>query len=353
VALCPACGFDDPTAAAECPRCHLAGHLFQPVREAAGAEGDPRYLAAISDILGAVDAGPETSSDAPEHTVPTIAAPAWFPGLPPSGIAPPPTHPHHPSGLPALPPAGDVPALLRQVNDYLQLARRQGLDVRSFGDRAREGVLSRDRESIETLSRELFVHLAAALTTEYEDVLGRRDELSGLVPTDPLDLEIESSRAALALGDLAGAQRRLRHLDSEISDLEDRWATVQILVAEGELIATTIRELGGDPSPGLGPLGEGRRLAQEGNREAAEPVLARSTLALWTILDPLFLEELARLKQGMVALRQRGSDMAPSVATLRQLAADLRHRNFAAAIAAYRHLKSSLGAPASTAEVRA
>jgi hypothetical protein len=353
VAVCPACGFENPAGLSECQRCRLATHLFDPVREAAGTEGDPRYLAAISDILGAVDAGPETESDAPELSSPTVAKPAWFPGLPSSGIAPPPSHPHHPAGLPALPPAGDVPALLHQVNEYLQLARRQGLDLQEFGQRAREGVLTQDRESLETLSRELFVNLASSITTEYEDVLARRDELAGLVPTDALDLEVEGSRAALALGDLAGAQRRLRHLDSELSDLEDQWATVQILVAEGELIATTVRELGGDPAPGLGPLGEGRRLAQEGNRDAAEPVLARGTLALWTVLDPLLLTELARLKAGMVAMRGRGVDMAPAVTTLRQLAADLRHRNFAAAIAAYRHLQAMVGSPATTTGLRA
>lgn len=350
MATCPACGFDNPAGLSECPRCHLATHLFEPVREAAGEEGDPRYLAAIRDILGAVDAGPETASDAPEPTAPTVAKPAWFPGLPASGIAPPPTQPRHPAGLPALPPAGDVPSLRRQIDEYLQLARRQGLDLTEFGERAREGVLTEDRSQLETLSRQLFVNLAAALTTDYEEILSRRHELTGLVPTETLDLEMEGSRAALALGDLAGAQRRLRHLDTELSELEDQWATVQILVAEGELIATTIRELGGDPAPGLGPLGEGRRLAQEGNREAAERVLARSTLALWSVLDPILLQELARLKQGMVGMRGRGADLAPAVATLRQFAADLRHRNFAAAIAAYRHLRATVdGAVAATA----
>ena len=246
-----------------------------------------------------------------------------------------------------------MPALRHQIDELLQLARRQGLDLKAFGERAREGVLSEDRGNLETLSRELFVSLAAALTTEYEEIRARRDEVSGLVPTDAFDVEMEGSRTALGLGDLAGAQRRLRHLDAELSEMEDQWATVQILVTEGELIATTIRELGGDPSPGLGPLGEGRRLAQEGNREAAERVLARGTLALWSLLDPILLQELARLKQGMVGMRGRGVDVAPAVTTLRQLAADLRHRNFAAAIAAYRQLKATVDRTASTTPARA
>lgn len=337
---CPACGFENPEEATQCGRCQLATSLFPSVREAAGApDAPPSYLRAIGDILAAVD-GPEAPAEA-TASPPVLSAAARFLSMPAAVAGPAPAaEPGAPLGLPALPPAGDVPLLMRQVNDYLQLARRQGLDLAEFGVRAREAVLVQDRATLEVLSRDLFVHLAASLTEEYESVLGRRHELAGLVATTTPDVELESARASLAMGDLAGVQRRLRHIEQELSDLEDQWATVQILVTECDLIAQTIRDLGGDPTPALGPLVEGRRLARAGERQAAEPVLARATLALWSVLDPILLPELARVKEAILRRRSEGGDATDSVTYLRQLAQDLRHRNFGAAIGSFRKLRA-------------
>ena len=335
---CPACGFESPDDATQCARCQLATNLFEAVREAAGGpDAPPSYLRAIGDILASVDGPTESAPEPPSAAA--LSTPARFLSMPPVATAAAAVGPAPPLGLPALPPAGDVPVLMRQVNDYLQLARRQGIDLTDFGHRAREAVLSQDRETLEVLSRDLFVHLAASLTEEYEGVLARRHELAGLVATTSPDVELESCRASLAMGDLAGVQRRLHHIEQELTDLEDQWATVQILVTECDLIVQTTRELGGDPAPALGPLVEGRRLAREGDRTAAEPVLARATLALWTVLDPILLRELARLKDGILQRRAAGEDTTAAVAHLRQLAADLRNRNFGAAIAAFRQLR--------------
>ena len=93
-------------------------------------------------------------------------------------------------------------------------------------------------------------------------------------------------------------------------------------------------------APALGPLEEGRRLARLGQREGSEPVLARSTYALWSILNPLFTRELGRVKEQMLHDRDAGEDVGPGVAELRDLALTLRRRNFAAAIAAYRRLRT-------------
>jgi hypothetical protein len=345
VTRCPACGFENDDASPACARCHLGRALFDPVAEAAGRpDSHPQYLKTIGEILAAVDA-PESGADELAPSAAVLASPARFPSiaapLPASPAAS--EGPAAPSGFPALPPAGDLPVLLRQVNDFLLLARRQGLDLTDFGQRARDAVLAQDRDTLEVLSRDLFVHLAASITEEYENLLQRRNEMSGLVATASVDVELESCRASLAMGDLAGAQRRLRHVDQQLGDLEDHWATVQILVAECDLLASTIRDLGGDPEPALGPLAEGRRLARDGDREAAEPVLARAALALWTVLEPSILHEIAGIKDTILRQRGRGTDVGAAVAQFRQLAADLRHRNFAAAIAAYRQLRQIAG----------
>jgi hypothetical protein len=195
--------------------------------------------------------------------------------------------------------------------------------------------------TLEALSRDLFVHLAATLTDEYEGAVMRRNELAGLISTSTPDVEMEGCRTSLALGDLAGAQRRLRHVEETISELEEQWAPAQILVTESDLLAATIRELGGDPRPALGPLEEGRRRAREGERAGAELVLARATLALWSILNPMFQRELAGIKEQLLRRHAAGEKVVTAVHSLRQLADDLRHRNFASAVLTYRQLKAA------------
>ena len=350
---CPACGFENADDANQCGRCHLAVGLFDAVREAVGVpETDPRYLAGVAEVLQAVgEAGPSGSPD-PSVTRGRIAQPARFLSIPPSALpAERPVRP--PESLPQMPalPRGDVlPALRHQVDELLQLGRRQGVDLTDFTGRAKEAVLAQDVGSLEVLHRDLFVHLAAAMSAEFDRVLAKRDELAHLVPTPSANAELESCRQALSAGDLAGAQRRLRHIEEGLTDLEDHWATAQILTAEAELLAETVRELGGDPAPALGPLDEGRRLARLGRREEAEPVLARSAYALWSILSPLLSKDLARLRTAIVARRESGADVAPAIEDLKDLAAHLRHRNFAAAVGAYRRLRAFVDSVGPVAE---
>lgn len=347
---CPACGFDNADDVSECGRCHLAAGLFEPVREAVGVpESDPKYLEAVTELLALVDSETAPPAPATETGPGVLQQPARFPSAPaavPATTVPPaPRPPDFLPPLPALPPGAGVPLLRHQVDEYLQLGRRQGVDLEHFSVRARQAVLAQDRPSLERLSRDLFVTMAAALTEQYEWVLAKRNDLNSLVPTPEADVELESCRAALAIGDLAGTQRRLRAVDEALTDLEDHWATVQILTTEADLLAETIRELGGNPGPALGPLEEGRRLVRDGQRDVAEPVLARATLALWTVLNPLFSRELKRLKEAILARRDEGSDSRAALVPLRDLAGHLTRRNFGAAVASYRRLRQSVDAP--------
>ena len=353
---CPACGFENADDVGACARCRLATELFEPVGEfARGPESDPQYLAAMAEILRAVGE-PDAAATEPPPVVGRMLQPARFLGIPAPTSSPPSRSPRPPETVPQLPalPRGDaVAALRRQVDDLLQIGRRQGINLTDFSQRARDSVLAPDRDLLEALNRDLFVHIAAALTEEYEELLGKREEIAQLIPTPSVDAELESCRWALSGGDLAGAQRRMRHIRETLGELEDQWATVQILVAESELLAETIRELGGDPSPGLGPLDEGRRLARGGGRAEAEPVLARAALGLWTIASPLLVKDLLRLKDAVLSRRAAGADVAPALSDLRDLSTSLRHRNFASAVSAYRRLRASLDAPDAPADVPA
>ncbi|MCI4319426.1 MAG: hypothetical protein L3K23_04735 [Thermoplasmata archaeon] len=354
MASCPACGESTDPGEVACPRCHLAVELFEVVREAAAGEGsDRRSAETVRELLlaaGVDDPPPATSGDSPAPAAQlgqsgSFPAPTSWPDRP----RPTPGAARVPL-LPALPTAGEIPVLKRQIDEYLGLGRRQGLDFTEFHRRAREALVTDDRRELEALSRDLFVHLAAALVEELQSVGARRNELQGLVATSTPDAELEGCRAALGVGDLAGAHRRLRHLEEELTRLEDEWATVQILVAECDLIAGVVRELGGDPAPALGPLEVGRSLAREGRREEAEPILARAAAALWSVASPMIVTDLRRLASEVGRQRASAVETGPAVEELREFAGALRRRNYGAAVQAYRRLRDRVGpVPASPA----
>jgi hypothetical protein len=344
VPVCPACGSSNPEDARACASCGLSVELFEPVRQAAGLpESDPRFGQAVQEILDAVGdvAAPEALSAGPA----VLANAARFPAPPPPSMAAVAVTggPRRIDQLPMLPAAQGVSVARRQVEEYLQIARRQGIDTSDFGQRARDAVAANDVESFEVLGRDMFIHIAGAFTEEFESLVTRRNDLSTFAPTSGPDVEFESCRSALALGDLGGAQRRLRHLDDTLGRLEDQWATVQVLAGQAELLAETIRELGGDPEPALGPLAAGRRVAKDGDVAGAEALLARAGLALWSILEPAFLAELARLKNALIAARDEGRDVGPALVELREIAPALRRRSFVTVVGSYRRLRALVG----------
>lgn len=339
---CPACGTEVPGAAPDCPHCHLSSNLFDAVRDAAGpGDQDPAYLRTIGELLATVDLPP--AADAPaERARGLLSRPARFPSMPPSVPAPPreatPAAPL--ADLPALPGAGSALELKRRIEEYFHLGRRLGLDFTDFEHRSGSAALVDDTSSLEVLAREMFVHIASAIAEEFEATLGRRNELASLVPTPSADVELDAVRRAIAVGDMSGAQRRLVLVRDELSRLEEEWEVGRILVTECDLLVETLRELGGDPSPAMGPLDEGRKFFGVGRRTDAERLLARAAVALWTLLEPKFFADLKRLRDRLVELRTGGGDVAPALHELRKIAEELRQRNFVGTIMSYRHLRS-------------
>jgi hypothetical protein len=342
MALCPACGVDVPAGGAECPNCHLATTLFAAVVEAAGSSGsaDPAYVRTVAELLRSVDletpADPSTAPplrpSAGARGLGSLELPKSEPALRPEALLPLP-------GIPPLPPVAAGEPLRRRADDYLRLGRRLGLDLTSLATRVHSAELTNDDALLDTALREIFVHLASAMAVEFERELARRNEIAQLVPTPSADVELNAVRGSVTSGDLVGADRRLAHVRDELGRLEDIWATGRILIASCDLLAETITELGGDPAPALGPLREGRRLLTEGRTDLGERLLARGTLALWAVLEPRFFEELKRMRDRLLELRNSGTELAPALAELRAVSAELKRRNFVGTIVAFRGLR--------------
>jgi hypothetical protein len=350
---CPVCGFQNPEDAVECGRCRLAAGLFEPVRSAVDASpDDPRYADQVRDVLLAVESeggGPPSTPGGPRASeLARLLSPARFPSTRPVGL-PVPTAGASKlrpltelPALPALPPGEPTARMRQQIDEYLALMRRQGLDAEPFHERVRAAVATGDREAFERLNREMFVHLASVLGDEFERDLARRHDLADFVAEDIPDAELVAARDALVLGDLAGAQTRLKRAGDTLASLEEEWTTVRILLLEATLLAETVRELGGDPTPALGPLDEGRRRALEVGRREAEPVLARAVLALWHVLRPRFARRLAELGTRAERAASRGVDRAEFDAARGDLASDLERHNFGAAVLAYRRTRDAV-----------
>ncbi len=344
--LCPVCAAENPDEATECQQCHLSAGLFDLVREAIEVPpGDPAYLVKAGEVAAAVGAdpplasppGPADLSHAARFLAMRSGAAAARATEAPAPVAPAPVA--KTPELPALPPGKNVEIYRRRVDEYFRIARREGLNLTSFEERARVATAAGSREQFEQLDREMFVLLAGALSADSVALTQRRNELATVASTAAADVELSGCRQAISVGDLAGAERRLRHVETTLNDLELEWATVQILVAEAELLAETIRELGGDPGPALGPLAQGKKLARSGRREDAEHLLAKATGALWALLGPMFVADLDRLKDALVRARDRGADVTGSAAEMRSVVFALRQRNFATAVVAYRRVR--------------
>jgi hypothetical protein len=356
---------------ATCPRCHLSAELFPAVVEAAGSGGDtdPAYLRTIGELLSTVQLD-RPPTDVAEPARGLLSTPSSITEVPESTRGPPAREHADPPippdlDLPLAPAETDeLPEVQHRLDEYFRLGRRLSLDFTDFQLRASSAVLAADVDSLEILAREMFVHLSSAIAEDYESLLARRNEIAPLVSTGSADVELASVRRAIGTGDLPGAQRRLAVVRDELGRLQSQWEVGRILVAEGELMATTIRDLGGDPTPASGPLEEGRKLFAEGRRADAERVLARAAVALWTLLEPRLMNDLRRLRDRMVEARSAGLDIEPAVTQLRAISTELRQRNFVGTIVSYRRMRSELeriapsgvegvGVPDLTSEVRA
>ncbi|MGD0588375.1 MAG: hypothetical protein ABSA63_06235 [Thermoplasmata archaeon] len=340
---CPACNAQVAPDAPQCPECHLAVSLFPAVREAAGSspDKDPTYVRTIGELLATVDLAKPS---------PPVAGSSQGllsrPGRSASRNVEPPTQRRTAktiaplTDLPELPTAKTEPQLRKRVKEYFELGRRLGVDFTDFEARSNAANIADDGHSLEVLAREMFVHLVSMLAEEFESTLAQRNEITQLVPTPSADVELDAIRESIRLGDLAGALRRLAHVRDELLRVEEEWEVGRILLSECDLLVRTIRELGGDPSPAQGPLEEGRQFLLKGRRSEAERLLARAAVALWTVLEPRFFEDLRRVRDRLTDARSSGADISPAVSDLRGLATELRQRNFVGMLAAYRHLKA-------------
>jgi hypothetical protein len=351
MATCPACGIEVGPESKDCPRCHLAVTLFDSIREAAGpsAGADPTYLRTIGELLATVDlAAPAVPAAGPDPVQGLLSRPDRSVNAPEvAAAAPAPPRPAPPLvrvlDFPPEPPSPtELTELRHRVEEYFQLGRRLGLDFTDFEERAHSAALVDDVDSLEILAREMYVHLSSSIAEEYESVLARRNELAQQMATAGADVEITAVRRAIGVGDLAGAQRRISHVRDLLTRSEEEWQVGRILVTEGELMSVTIRELGGNPSSAAGPLEEGRRLFVDGHRPEAERVLAKAAVGLWTLLQPLLLADLRRLRDRMLEARSAGLDIEPGVRELRAVSTELRKRNFVGTIVSYRRLKSAV-----------
>ncbi len=328
--------------------------MFEPVREAARPldEATPAALRTIGEILASVELDRPAEPGPPTEAV--LSRDARFPALPswapPLAAAEDPEAPTSLGEFPELPPASSEDELGRRYEEYLHLGRRLGQEFADFEARGSSARLVGDPESLAAVVREMFVHLTSALAEEYEEALARRNELAAFSPVQPIDAGLTGARRALLRRDLTGAQRRLALVRDELHQTEEEWAVGRILITEGELLAATVLELGGDPAPALGPFEEGRHLIESGRRSDGERLLARGAIALWSLLEPRLVQDLGRLRDRLLEMRAAGADIRGPIEELRGGLSEFRQRNFVGTIVAYRRVRAFVDQQAGPAD---
>jgi hypothetical protein len=342
---CPACGAQPPSGTAACPACGLAAELFEPIHLAAGGSpSEERYAEDVRELIDALGelAAPPPIPPPGERADPPPIRPDAGPAPARSSLAL--------SELPQRPAEPVELAARRHRNqEYLDLADRLGLEVTEMTAEAKRLVLVDDPDGLDRLGRELFVRVAERLTVHYEGLLERREELARMVPTESLDRELALARTRLAEGALTAAEGPLQAADRALEHVEEEWGPVEVLIENARALAEGVRSLGADPSPALGPLSEGERLARAGERRRAESVLAAGNLALWTLLHPLVRADLAERVRRIRTLEAEGAAVGPALAEMQEFGTQLRAKNFTAALAAYRRAGEWLEPPASPA----
>lgn len=328
---CPACGTAPRPGAFTCDQCGLEVALFSPLAEALESPHRLDGSAAEAELLHGFVGGPGPLSA-------ELAAPARFPSTIPVW-APVPAPGTRVTAIPRLPEltGGDPAVACRsQIQDLDTLLRRRSVLEPSPSLRGEE-----ELSQLEDRRRSLFVRAAAVLTDELESSLGRFREIGSLVDIAGHEGHLLEARDALAMGDLRLADDLLRRSAAELDRWEAEWTEIRVLLVQTELLEETLRELGEDPGSSLSPIREARRLARIGNRAMAERLLARGALSLWLRLSPALEKRLRTLRENLDVSRLDPSVRGRIGSESAEIARALAHRNFGAAILAYRRLRDA------------
>jgi hypothetical protein len=330
--VCPACDADNLPGSPACRKCGLSTELFEPIRSAVGLpRGSPQYEAqvrALIEAMGDLAVAPPASDEA--RITPTGRFPTTSEG---SGVVPGLSIHDLPKRAPS---TGGTAELRGEIAALRRLDLGWGAEEPGADERARSIVERNDPGELDRFAGELFVRVAARLTDRYGAELGRRAELAQFLPVPEVDALLAEARAALAGGRLDLADQRLRTAAEALERLEEEWGTTEVLLKAALDLEATIRELGGDPAAAMGPVEEARRRIRALDRTGAEPLLAHSTVGLWTILNPLLEKDLARRIEEVRLHQAAGTNVEAVVADLKEFASQVKQSNFSAAVAFYR-----------------
>jgi hypothetical protein len=339
--VCPVCQAPLPPSGKVCPTCGLPRELWpgarSPIAQAGGEDPYEQWVSALEGLRRQPPSGGFEERDPDEGHGPLLPEPSLG---------------EEEVQVPPLAPADGLPLqeLVDELSDLLQLGRRAGFNLSSFGPetaRLLDAMRSLDpelsREALLSLRERLYTHLGDEFVSRLEDATSQLRTFDPFVRIDGALGYLDPLRDALRSGDLRQAQVTLRRLEGEMGLLEVQLGSVGDLLRSMTQLKSWLRSLGGDPSVVAGLERRAMEAARTGGRTTAETMLGEEAQRLSDLLTERLVEELHELSVELRDLRARGTDVEGAILLARDLTEELREA---------RPLRAAQGLPRLREELR-
>jgi hypothetical protein len=329
---CPVCGLVPSQGQAACEVCGLPTEFFEAFQEVAGPTA-ARELAAEETPLIATAApirpAPERPKPPAPPMTPVFTAKPVEPTLPVVTVAKP----------EKTAPSEERP---KPKEEALRIGRSLGLDVSAYEMDLQQAAWEGNAAQLTRVRRELVHTVLDAFIDRYRRLCDRRDVLSSVMRTRPLDAELIAYRRALSKGELDRAEEQWRRAQRTVESLEGSLARIRSRLAEASQMMRALRDLGGVAPMALRPVAEAVKVPREAEAVQIERRLDQTNGFLWGLLVPRMNHEITRCLSLLDQSEAPPSKTAPIRVEIDRMAEQIRAQKIAEAIESHRFLRAEL-----------
>jgi hypothetical protein len=329
---CPVCGRAPSPGQTACAVCGLPTKFFEPLLEAT----DPVASAGVTAATEEVDESGQGLNLKPSQPETPVSLSTLVAGTGPEDRLR-----ASESAVPDEAPGAtkDAP---EPDDEVLRIGRSLGVNVSKFDKippSAQPGGTLAQRPRIR---RELISTVLDGLLDRYRALCERRDVLSTVMRTRPLDEKLSEYRRALSKGELARADELRQDAQRAVEALEASLSRIRTRLAEASQMMRALQELGGVAPKVLRPVAEAVRAPQRAEADQVERRLSQTNGFLWGLLVPRMNHEISR---GLTLLDQTAapaSKTAPIRVEIDRMVEQIQSRKISEALESHRFLRVEL-----------
>ncbi len=332
MAECPVCGDESGRGQATCDACGLPTELFEAVRDIADPAGDPKFVHAVAELLGAAEAigaGTPPQGSAEARTV-----------LPRRSRLADPVAPGAESPRPET--GRDVKGRSGSPDEVLRIGRSLQLDLSALEQAVEQARAEGSPVQLSRVRRELVRSVLDELVSRYRRLCDRRDAFSSLVRTRTLDAELAAYRRALSEGNLARAEEQRQKAQQAAESIEASWARIEAQFTEAGQMMRALRELGGVAPGVLRPVAEAIQNPRGSEAGQVESRLTRANRLLWGLLVPRMNYLISQGQRRLSEVVEPAARLDPIRLEIERMAEKIRDEKIGEALESHRFLRAEL-----------